>query len=349
MNDRYLDIINVIARCIPFRKLRDSVRDYLHWLFEATNGVEMLIHSFGMYQYILDYPEEFKKDIEEFKNGLDDYSLKVLDTWMIQMNSLVQSKVQNLFSYSIPPSTNFFTDEQKIVWASRYTILNSISKRYILKYGDIKNIPISLHINYYECGIVYLPTRVKNRFTDSIALDLGAWVGDSAIMLLEEHNFLKVYAFEPMPKTFNQLEYAVKKYALEERIKCHPYGASDRDGEFFMDGDDAGAHIIKDSCKTDICIKTLKLDDYLSNEEAEISLIKIDIEGHEEQALIGAENIIRKHKPVLLISCYHDWIALGQMFRLKKFVENLDLGYKIVYRGLNPNCTNEYNLICYVD
>lgn len=343
-----MKVVNDIVWWIPFRKLRNSVRDYLINFVSPISEFDAYV--FGVNRYMIDYPEEFKKNIEEFKNGLDSHSLKVLDSWLVQMTSLVQPKVSG--TYYLPSGTNFFTDEQKMVFASGGNIMRSIKKRYISKYGDVLNIPISIHVNYYECGIVYLPTKVINRFNNSIALDLGAWIGDSAIMLSGEHNFKRVHAFEPMPETFNKLEYAVKKYALEERIKCHPYGLSNREGEFFMDGDggdDGGARIVKNGSSTDICIKAVKLDDYLSNEEDEISLIKLDIEGHEEEALIGAENIIRKHKPALLISCYHEGTALGQMFRLKKFVENLNLGYKIMYRGLCPGSTFEYNLICYID
>ena len=81
-------------------------------------------------------------------------------------------------------------------------------------------------------------------------------------------------------------------------------------------------------------IETIRLDDFFANETDNISLIKLDIEGYEEQALFGAEKIIKKFKPVLLISRYQDHVALGQMFRLKKQIENLDLGYKILFRQL---------------
>ena len=80
-----------------------------------------------------------------------------------------------------------------------------------------------------------------------------------------------------------------------------------------------------------------------------VSLIKMDVEGYEEQTLLGAEKTIKKYKPVLLISCYHDMQApTGQMFRIKKYIESLNLGYKIMFRGLEPFSSAEYNLICYV-
>lgn len=62
---------------------------------------------------------------------------------------------------------------------------------------------------------------------------------------------------------------------------------------------------------------------------------------------LALKKIIKKFKPVLLISCYHDHVALGQMFRLKKQIENLDLGYKILFRQLEIENVLEYNLICY--
>ena len=46
-------------------------------------------------------------------------------------------------------------------------------------------------------------------------------------------------------------------------------------------------------------VKTAKLDNLLTNNK--IGFIKIDVEGHEKNVLIGAKNLIRKNKPNLLV------------------------------------------------
>lgn len=50
-------------------------------------------------------------------------------------------------------------------------------------------------------------------------------------------------------------------------------------------------------------IVTCRLDDVLQDKQ--VTFLKMDIEGAEKEALIGAERIIRIHKPKLAISVYH--------------------------------------------
>ena len=46
-------------------------------------------------------------------------------------------------------------------------------------------------------------------------------------------------------------------------------------------------------------VKTERLDDLLSSKN--IGFIKIDVEGHEKNVLMGSENLIKKNKPILLV------------------------------------------------
>ena len=60
-------------------------------------------------------------------------------------------------------------------------------------------------------------------------------------------------------------------------------------------------------------IETISIDELLGGKRA--SYIKMDIEGAELQALLGAEQTIRKYKPKLAISVYHNrydiWMFLN--------------------------------------
>jgi len=51
----------------------------------------------------------------------------------------------------------------------------------------------------------------------------------------------------------------------------------------------------------------------------------MDIEGSEPKALIGAEKTIRKFRPQLAISIYHD---LGHFASMPSWIHTLNLGYK---------------------
>lgn len=369
MNNKTID--NIVW-WIPFRSLRNSLRDYLNELYIIKNEInhikEICLNThkvlngdmFGtvlwsnafyrMREFMIDNPLEFKKLLEKFKRNLDLESLEILDLWFLQIKSLVNSKSSIPLNFFVSYGCKFFTDEQKIVWASRNNILNDIKNRYINKY-DLSDIYVSLHVHYYECGIVYLPNFIKNRFKGGIAIDGGAWIGDSSIMFLEEYQFKCIHSFEPIKSIFNKLSFTIQKYNLADRIKAHNYAIGDINSVCDMFFNDAGSFVHE---KSDDSIplekvETVSLDEFFKNNEDNISLIKLDVEGFEERALVGAINIIKKHKPVLIVSCYHDYISFAQMFRLKEYIEDLNLGYKILFRGLEPNSNLEYNLICYIE
>ena len=61
-------------------------------------------------------------------------------------------------------------------------------------------------------------------------------------------------------------------------------------------------------------IPSITLDEFCRDKKISPDIIKVDIEGSEIEMLIGAKNIIKKHKPIIFLS-YHP-------FHLKK------LGYK---------------------
>ena len=56
-----------------------------------------------------------------------------------------------------------------------------------------------------------------------------------------------------------------------------------------------------------------------------VDLIKMDIEGHELSALRGAEQTLRRFRPRLAISLYHNW---DDYFQIPLHLDRLGLGYR---------------------
>ncbi|OOB79506.1 MAG: FkbM family methyltransferase [Epulopiscium sp. Nuni2H_MBin001] len=63
--------------------------------------------------------------------------------------------------------------------------------------------------------------------------------------------------------------------------------------------------------------------------DTEVTFIKMDIEGAELQALMGAKQIIKKYKPQLAISIYH---KPQDIFELPMYVKSLVPEYKLYLR-----------------
>ena len=84
-------------------------------------------------------------------------------------------------------------------------------------------------------------------------------------------------------------------------------------------------------------VRTKKMDDILGNNN--IGFIKIDVEGHEENVLMGATEIIKKNRPILLVE-------IEQKHTRKNVEETINfinsLGYKSYFlSGSNLENTNK--------
>ncbi|MBK8611207.1 MAG: FkbM family methyltransferase [Chitinophagaceae bacterium] len=56
-----------------------------------------------------------------------------------------------------------------------------------------------------------------------------------------------------------------------------------------------------------------------------VDFIKMDIEGAELNAIMGAKGTLVKYRPKLAIAIYH---SLSDFYTIAEFIKSLDLGYK---------------------
>lgn len=150
-------------------------------------------------------------------------------------------------------------------------------------------------------------TSYKTLFDRDITkiLDLGAFKGDSARMLLGVFPSCKtLIAVEPDAKSFSKLsDYAV----AEEGCRVIPINAaiSDKCGTAeFIGGGSRGAAIggsSKRAIKT--AVKAVTIDEL--SRDLKPDLIKLDTEGYEDKALSGGICTLRECSPSLAVSVYH--------------------------------------------
>jgi len=293
-------------------------------------------------------PEEFEHQLNEFKTGLSSRSCEYLQKYINRILAL-PVKVGNHILLHIPDTVDFFTDEEKIVLANRDYIQKTLYAQYSERF-DLGGIDFNLHIFYYECGLVFLPDEIKTGMQSKIAVDCGAYTGDSVLML-SKYGFSRIIAFEPIPEIFSALGKNIARNRLSENVICVNAAVGAKNSRIHMEFRSEGGSSIADSNETGVEVKVVKLDTHLKKYSGRVGLIKMDVEGVEEDALAGAVETIKSSKPVLLISVYHNWIAPGQMFRIKKFIEQLNLGYRFLFRASQPdvNLITEYVLIAYAE
>lgn len=139
-----------------------------------------------------------------------------------------------------------------------------------------------------------------------VFVDCGAYDGSSAhgfVSWCAEKEYDKIWCFEP-----DMASYERTRENCDSLKNCTvlQYGVSDCEKEvsFIANGcEDARMGEAVEGTQSGDTVKAIQLDDVLGNEK--ITFIKMDIEGEEYNALIGAKNIIAKQKPRLAISIYH--------------------------------------------
>ena len=130
-------------------------------------------------------------------------------------------------------------------------------------------------------------------------LDVGANIGNHSVFLAR--HFDRVHSVEPNPRTFKVLS---MNALLADNIHCHQIAASDANGKigFVQELLNVGhSHVDKSGVATGrtIDVECWKLDDYLSKAR-DVRLIKIDVEGHELEALRGMERILERDAPTIV-------------------------------------------------
>lgn len=150
--------------------------------------------------------------------------------------------------------------------------------------------------------------------TDTAVIDVGANIGNHSIFFSQI--FSKVYAFEPNPQAYYLLQYN----SAGSNIVPLNYGLSSENSTVAFSIDPinlGGSKVIEGrsgpgtpSLNT-IDIEVRRLDDNLEIKNQVVSLIKIDVEGHELQVLEGAVEFIKASRPIIVFEQSKDAIFDG--------------------------------------
>ena len=96
--------------------------------------------------------------------------------------------------------------------------------------------------------------------------------------------------------------------------------------------------------QTNFYIDVTDVDSFVRENNIEyVSLLKMDVEGSEMETLKGALATIKRYKPKLQISIYHN--NYSDLVDLPKFIAGLNLGYRF-YLGHHSSCFCETVLYC---
>ena len=165
------------------------------------------------------------------------------------------------------------------------------------KTWDIRHLDKVRKENQYFQKDIFEPEQAE------VFVDGGAYVGDTIEKLKEvfgggQNYCKKIYAWEPDKRNIQQMKKTLSSFDNVTIVPCGMW--KEKTKLFFSESGGAGSKIVTTGRST-ICVDTI--DNVCWQEK--VSFIKMDIEGSEQDALLGAAGIIRRDRPRLAICIYH--------------------------------------------
>lgn len=163
----------------------------------------------------------------------------------------------------------------------------------------------------YEPLQPYILIELAKEAVVDTFIDVGANIGVYSIFMASLDSVTAVHAFEPAPKTYEEL---VSNIKLNDngKVKTYKKALSDKSDTltFGIINDYSGANCVVDSSlhdkslfKREETVESQPLDS-LGIKSAGRLALKIDVEGHEESVLKGAEQLLTKNQAIIQIEHY---------------------------------------------
>ncbi len=163
-----------------------------------------------------------------------------------------------------------------------------------------------------------------NRLNIQIIFDIGAHKGEFLRSIKKLKKVNKIYSFEPQKKVFDNLNLlnkgnkvecfnvaisenkGTKKLKINKKTSTSTFSKINSNSKWYKIKSLLISGNLKNSFIGNENVKTTTLDYFCNkNKIQKIDLLKIDTEGHEEQVLIGAANMIAKKKIKYILIEFH--------------------------------------------
>ena len=204
---------------------------------------------------------------------------------------------------------NFFTDD-----TSKAIILNRIE-------GYLLSTPLksSTNVEYFDNGVMTLGR-------EEVFVDGGMFEGDTAGEFIRRvaGQFRQYYGFEIDAANYRK---AAKNLKGIERVTLLQKGLWSSETELRFNTNLSASSKLSES--GDGTVPVTSMDTFFADLFEKPTLIKLDIEGAEKEALLGAKNIIKSVKPKLAICAYH---KPEDIYELPRLLAGYGVDYKFALR-----------------
>ena len=300
---KYIKVDGIID---DFTRVQSSRKKSVYKIDDVPKDALILVTSMGS-------PLEVKIELD--KRGFE------------HINYLAFYKYSNLELAKPPFICDFKTDFKNNYdeYKKSYSLFEDEKSKEV--FTKVINFKISFDFNFME-GFTnnhteqYFDKEIIPHIKDIVFLDGGSYVGDTLPSITKKFpDYKKIYCCEP-----NELHMKIAK---------RDFGNL-RDIEFLNFGLGSKKQLSKEiqeaqnqqnNCEHDYQALNINTIDNLIKEK--VDFIKLDIEGAEQDAIIGAKNTIKKYHPILAICIYHkaqDW------YKIPEIVLNIRKDYSVYLR-----------------
>ena len=192
---------------------------------------------------------------------------------------------------------------------------------------DFTSLQKTLNQKYHH----YFDFDILPKMKEEVFADIGSYTGDTVLDFIKcygEKSYKKIYCYEITNDIIPTLKNNLINY---KNIEIKSLAVSNKSKTLYIDENTTSNSANKTKNKGKIKIEAKSLDEDIKEK---ISLIKMDIEGDEELALMGAKKHIQNDTPKLLISLYHN---NNHYFKLPKLIYSYNKNYKFYLRNYGGN------------
>ena len=187
---------------------------------------------------------------------------------------------------------------------------------------------------------IYFADDLITPLVDEVFVNCGAFDGDTVQEYLNRRaiSFKQIIAIEPDPANCKALENRVASLPSETggKIRIIQSAVGSKRGMVtFNATGTVGASIGEGSYE----VECVPLDELLK--DAKPTFIKMDIEGAEPDALLGAQKVIQRDTPVLAICVYH---AQEHLWQIPLLINSFSSDYQFFFKRYADEC---WELVCY--
>lgn len=211
-----------------------------------------------------------------------------------------------------------------------------------------------LPVNQFDSSVFFTRYGIDKLTTlDSVRnkhiIDAGGYVGDTAL-LFSSYTDKNIHVFEASPSNMDIIRETIRLNHLDNIVPVSKALGEKSGTATFSLGERNSCNSLVErpgyNYPDHIEVPVVTLDDYVRENNIEVGLIKVDIEGGEQLLLRGAVETIRTQHQILLISIYH---SANDFFEIKPMIEKMCDKYTFrIVKPANPAIALETILLAEV-